>query len=39
MPLFNAECLENRMSYKHSYNAKLTESYALLESVILNDLE
>ena len=39
MPLFNAECLENRTSYKHSYNAKLTESYALLESVILNDLE
>ena len=37
-PLFNAECLRNGTRYRHSYDEILIATYALLKSVISNDL-
>jgi len=38
-PFFDVESLRNSTRYRHSCNEMLTWSYALLNSVISNDLE
>jgi len=39
VPLFNAEYSRNDAKYRHSYNELPIGTYALLQNVILNDLE
>ena len=37
--IFDAECLRNGTIYRHSFNRILIGTYALLNSVVSNDLE
>jgi len=38
-PSFNAEYLRNGANYRHSYNELLAGTYAVLKSVVSNNLE